>query len=103
MRQELAVNSKCLQRHFSTVCRQNSFYFQSPLWGLINLWQLKALQKWEKWFLFHVERSLCWWDIYIFVLTFCFVEKELDKKVLVNFKIYDVTDWKTNEYNTHIT
>ena len=24
---------------------------------------------------------------------FCYVEKRLDKKVIVNFKIYDVTDW----------
>ena len=30
------------------------------------------------------------------------VEKRLDKKVKINFKIYDVTDWTTNNYNTHI-
>ena len=24
-----------------------------------------------------------------------------DKKVKINSKIYDVTDWKTNNYNTH--
>ena len=36
-------------------------------------------------------------DIYIFVLTFW-----LDKKLMVNFKIYDVTDWSTNNCNTHI-
>ena len=27
----------------------------------------------------------------------------LDRKVAVNFKIYDVIDWATNNYNTHIT
>ena len=32
---------------------------------------------------------------------FGYVEKRLDKKVKVNFKIYDVTDW-TNNYNTNI-
>ena len=31
------------------------------------------------------------------------VEKCLDKKAMVNFKIYDVADWASNNYNTHIT
>ena len=30
------------------------------------------------------------------------VEKRLDKKAKNNFKIYDVTDWETNNYDTHI-
>ena len=30
------------------------------------------------------------------------VEKRLDKKDKVNFEIYDVTAWLTNNYNTHI-
>ena len=33
---------------------------------------------------------------------FVYVEKRLDKKVMVYFKIYDVTDWITDNYNTHI-
>ena len=32
---------------------------------------------------------------------FGYVEKWLDKKAMVNFKIYDVTDWTANNYNTH--
>ena len=36
-------------------------------------------------------------------LVFGHVEKRLDKKAKINFKIYDVTDWTTNYYNTHIT
>ena len=39
---------------------------------------------------------------YIFVLNFGNVEKRLDKKAKVNFKIYDITDWTTNNCNTHI-
>ena len=31
-----------------------------------------------------------------------YVEKRFDKKVKVNSKIYDVTDWTTNKYNKHI-
>ena len=41
--------------------------------------------------------------IFNFVLTFClFTKKRLHYKDKVNFKIYDVTTWLTNKYNTHI-
>ena len=33
---------------------------------------------------------------------FGYVEKRLDKKAEVNFKIYDVTGLTVNNYNTHI-
>ena len=41
------------------------------------------------------------------ILNFCpdfFVHlgKQLDKEVQDNFKIYDVTTWETNNYNTYI-
>ena len=29
-------------------------------------------------------------------------EKQLDKNAKINFKIYDDTNWVTNNYNTHI-
>ena len=40
-------------------------------------------------------------------LQFCpdffgYVGKQLYKKAMVNFKIYDITNWETNNYNTHI-
>ena len=28
--------------------------------------------------------------------------QRLDRKSMSNFKIYDVTDWTANNYNTHI-
>ena len=34
---------------------------------------------------------------------FVYVEKRLYQKHKVNFKIYDITDWTKNNYNTHIT
>ena len=38
-----------------------------------------------------------------FVLTFFGdVGKRLDKKAKINFKIYNVISWKTNNYNAHI-
>ena len=33
---------------------------------------------------------------------FGYVEKRLDKKVKVNFKIYNATHWATNNHNIHI-
>ena len=33
---------------------------------------------------------------------FVYVEKWLDTKAMFNFKIYDVTKWTTNNYNTII-
>ena len=38
-----------------------------------------------------------------FVLKlFGYIEKWQSKKAKVNFMIYDVTDWTTNNYNIHI-
>ena len=31
-----------------------------------------------------------------------YVEKQLDKKAMANFKIYDIKNWAKNNYNTHI-
>ena len=28
--------------------------------------------------------------------------KKLDNKAKVNFKVYDITTWETNNYNSHI-
>ena len=48
-------------------------------------------------------RALFVLDIFTFLsLNFGYVEKRLDKKAMVDFKIYDVTDWKANNCNTHI-
>ena len=33
---------------------------------------------------------------------FGYVGKRLDKKVMIDFKVYDVTNWMTVNYNTHI-
>ena len=41
-------------------------------------------------------------EIFTFFTFFCYVGKQLDKKAENNFKIYDVTDWTTNNYNTHL-
>ena len=53
----------------------------------------------EESFLVHVKSLFRSWDTWLF----SHVEKPLDnKKVMVNFKIYDVTDCIKNNYNRHI-
>ena len=34
--------------------------------------------------------------------VFGHVGKRLDKKAKFNFKVYDITNWQTNNYNTRI-
>ena len=42
-------------------------------------------------------------EIFTFLsLLIGYVEKWLDRKAMVNFKSYDITDWTTWNYNTHI-
>ena len=49
-------------------------------------------------------KSLFVFEIFTFLsCLFGYAEKQLDKKALVSFKIYDVTDWTTNNYKTPAT
>ena len=59
---------------------------QSPVYFYF---MLKAL------FVLEIFKFL-WW-------LFGYGKKRLNRETMVNFKIYDVTDWATNCYNTHIT
>ena len=55
---------------------------------------VKTIKNDEKCFLFHSKSSFRSWDIYIFVLTFC---------LCICIKVYEVTDWAANDYNTNIS
>ena len=49
-------------------------------------------------------KSLFVFEIFTFLsCLFGYAEKQLDKKALVSFKIYDVTDWTTNNYKAPAT
>ena len=61
----------------------------------------KPFKNHERCFLFHLKSSFCSWDISIFFWNFGHVGKLLDKKAKVNFKIYDVRNWKKSNFNTH--
>ena len=52
---------------------------------------------------YFVFKALFVRQIYTFLSRiFGYAEKRLDKKAMVNFKIYDVIVWTTNNYNTQI-
>ena len=55
-------------------------------------------------FLFHLRSFFRSQDFYIFVLTFwsCRKKRLIRKTRFQSFKVYDVTTWLTNFYNTHI-
>ena len=54
-------------------------------------------------FFYLLLRALVVLEIFTFLsCLFGYVEKGLDKKAMVIFKIYDVTDWTANDYNTNI-
>ena len=48
-------------------------------------------------------KDLFVFEIFTFLSQFFgYVEKLLDKKIKFSSKIYDVGDWTTSNYNTHI-
>ena len=54
-------------------------------------------------FFYLLLKALVVLEIFTFLsCLFGYVEKGLDKKAMVIFKIYDVTDWTANDYNTNI-
>ena len=53
--------------------------------------------------LYFILKAIFFLEIFKFLSRiFAYVEKRLDKKAYLIFKIYDATNWATNNYNTHI-
>ena len=53
-------------------------------------------------FYFNLKSSSHSQDIDFFLDFLVMQQKRLDEKDKINFKIYDVPTWLTNNYNTHI-
>ena len=64
--------------------------------------QSKALKNGEKLFFFHVKISFRSQDINFCSDIYGYERKQLIKKPKINFKIYYLTHWETNNCNTHI-
>ena len=66
-----------------------------------NLLRWKLFKTEQKYFLLHLKSYFRSQDIFSFVLPFWSYRKN-QHKYKINFKIYDVTTWLANNYNTHI-
>ena len=77
---------------------------KGQLSGLRQFLTMESLFKMMQNAFYFMLKALSILEIFTFLFRlFVYVEKQLDNKVMVNFKIYDITDWTTNHYNTHIT
>ena len=75
---------------------------QLPKKKVFYLFQQKPFKMMKNAFYFMLK-ALLLLKIFTFLFwLFVYVEKRLDKKPRVNFKVYDVTDWITSNYNTRI-
>ena len=87
--------------HFSKVSGYWCWGFTLSFETIFDKW--KPFKNDEKCFLSHVKFFFRSFSLHpVLSWLFGYVEKQLDNKVKVNFKIYDVTDWATNNYNRHI-
>ena len=88
-----------LNNHFAETCLN----LKVPIIGSETISNNgKPFKNDEKYSLFHIKNSFRSGNIYIFLMRFCYSEKQLDKKINVNCRIYGTTDWTTNNYKTHI-
>ena len=79
------------------------FEFSSNLSGLRQILTTESLLKMMKKYFYFILKALFVLEIFTFLSWFFgYVEKRLDKKFKVNSKIYDVTDWSTNNYSLQI-
>ena len=59
--------------------------------------------KWWKVFFYFTLKAPFFLEMFIFLpWHFGYVETRLDRKAMVDFKIYDVADWTKYNYNTYI-
>ena len=76
---------------------------KGPLSGLRQFMTTESLLKMIKNDFCFMLKDLFVFEIFTFLSQFFgYVEKLLDKKIKFSSKIYDVADWTTSNYNTHI-
>ena len=91
------------------------FFFIFSSWDKISSWQKRVNSKRDFTIdsddliagrvssLDEISRVYTLWEIFAFLSRlFGYIEKRLNNETMVNFKVYDVTDWTTNNFNTHI-
>ena len=76
-------------------------YFKGPLSGVRQFLTIERPLKLMKNALYSMLKALFDLKMFIFLSwRFGYVEKQFNKNSMVDFKIYDVTDWTTNTYIT---
>ena len=77
---------------------------KGSLSGQIQFLAIESPLKFMKNAFYFMLKPLFVLEISIFLSwSFGYVEKHLEKKVMVNFEIYDVTNWIRNNHNTNST
>ena len=77
--------------------------FKRPTLGLKEFLTIESDLKMMKNVFYFMLRTLFVLEIFTFLCwIFGYVENRFDKKSMVSFNIYDVTDWIANNHNTHI-
>ena len=77
---------------------------KGPLLGLKHFLKIENPSKMMKNVFYFMLKALFVLEFTFLFWLFGYVERQLDKKrLMVNFKIYDFTEWTANNYNTHIT
>ena len=85
-------------------CIRELHSFEGPHMGVRQFLRNESCLKIMKNAFYFMLKALFVLEIFTFLSwLFGYVEKRLDKKAMVNFKIYDVKDWTTNNRNTYIT
>ena len=77
--------------------------FEGAISGLKQFLETESLLKMMKNVFYFALKALFVLKVFKFLSDFfSHIEKLLDKKIKVNFKIYDVINWEINNWNTHI-
>ena len=81
-----------------------SFPLKDPLSGLGQFLTIEYSLKMIKNAFYFILKAIFILEIFTsFSWIFGYGKKRLDKKAMVIFKIYDVTDWTKNNHKTYIT
>ena len=99
------ANAACIicRTAIVTMCNISCLKSGSPSKKIVYICFSKSLFKTMKNAFYFIVKALFVFERFICLSwPFGYEEKRLDKEAIDNFKIYDVKEWTTNNYNTHI-
>ena len=99
------ANAACIicRTAIVTMCNISCLKSGSPSKKIVYICFSKSLFKTMKNAFYFIVKALFVFERFTCLSwPFGYEEKRLDKEAIDNFKIYDVKEWTTNNYNTHI-